>query len=783
MAESEFLEYGDKEVVDILCKLSITQFNEINEKFYNKSQEDEPDRAKQYRMIQNLCREFKSNNYTIKTKYSRREPNLTEGRRYANTGENSLQRIWAVYRNAIVSSKCIDIDMKNAHPSIFLKLCKDKNIPCPKLKKYVKERNRIVDNFIVGENLNSIIENANTYVKISVFIKSINYDKPVINYSGYHHNHPISKKTIKNKFFLDFDKEMKRIQKAFISHFPKEYATITKFKKNDNDGGRLMSYIGTKYEDILLEKVLCKIKSPAVLMYDGFLIHKEAVTDIDDFISKCDEITKGWVSWSQKPIKDEIITLLKELDISDHKCNIIETTTLAVANQLLKEVYNGKLVNCKDELYFKSNYGWVSNMKALERQLKHEITELDCHIQKKDGDIVFIGDSLAWCKQIVEWLISKAPKNDNLINDIWEQTTHKLHFNNGVYNFKDGSFNLPDYNTFIKIDRDFNPEGNEDIRNQIYKRILDPIFSITPTSDSERTELRDFCLKKFARIMCGHIEDKEWLGFLGSRNCGKGVISDLMKLTFENYVGSSNAENFLLNNRNEEEAKANSFMHDFQFKRLIVCNEVSLKAYGATIFDGNKIKKAHSGGDFIEMRQLYKEKTNCRFQATVLFNLNDMPQFKPSDCLEKCLQFELNSKFVKPDEKKQWVDGKKPFSNIEYIDADDWIKTHFIKQPEVQNEWFLILLDAYKTNCVFPENLRAIQIEDRDVDDINDVLKLFEITRNVTDTVTHAELKTVLRDKKVIFTFAKIKKLLVGKGCECGKNKKDRFLTGILIKS
>ncbi len=786
-----FLEYANKEVVDIISKLSVTQFSQINEKFYNEPQgEENPDRKCQFKMIRQVCLELKANNYVIKTTYSRRGSDKKVGRRYAD--KRSLQYFWAVYRNALVSSECIDIDMKNAHPSIILKICKDNKIKCPNLKKYVTEKDSCIDDFIDDDKLDDYFDDPRTFIKIDMFISSINSEKEKITF--FHSNHRNAKKKITNKFFLKFDKEMKCIQKAFINLFPEEYKLMKK-EKSGNVGGRLMSYIATKYEDILLQMVLNEIKRPAVLMYDGFLIHKEQVPDVNALISQCNRITDGWVKWSEKTIDDDIIPYLKKLDVSKEVFSIIESTTLDIAVELLKTVYDGKIVNCKNEIYFKGKAGWVSNMKQLKRDLMDEITEkskIDCHILKKDGDIVYLGDSIDWCHQVVEWLISKVPKNDNLINEIWDQTLYKLHFNNGVYNFKDDSFIKPDYNTFIIINRDFNREKNDVIRKQIYDLIIDPIFSIRDTNETEnsdpelrekrelytleRKQLRDFALKKLARVMCGHIEDKQWLAFQGARNCGKGAISDLMKLTFEDYVGSSNAENFLLNNRNEEEAKANSFMHDFQFIRLAICNEVSLKQHGATVFDGNKIKKAHSGGDFIEMRQLYKEKTNCRFQATVLFNLNDMPQCKPSDCLEKCLLFELNSKFIKPGEKK-------PFSNIDYFEANDWIKTDFIKQADVQNEWFLILLDAYKTDCKYPARILEEQIDDRDVDDMEAVFKMFDIGGGSACILTFTEIKDLLANKKVVFTFAKVKKMLLGKGCVAGKSGDDRLLKNVSLKN
>ena len=277
--------------------------------------------------------------------------------------------------------------------------------------------------------------------------------------------------------------------------------------------------------------------------------------------------------------------------------------------------------------------------------------------------------------------------------------------------------------------------------------------------------------------MAGYVEDKEAIVNNGERNCGKGLLSDTLTFAFEGYVGASNSENFTLKYNNDEEAKKNMFMHDFQFRRAIMCNEVSLKENGVTKFDGNLIKKAHSGGDFIEMRQLYQNKSNVRLQATVIFNLNDVPVFHPSDTREKIMQFDFNSKFI-----KQKIEDDKKFSNIEYLEADDTVKTDFIKRLEVRNEFVLMLIDAFKKGSQFPDELKQIQeIDYEDDNDVSRVLDLFEITKCNTDRIDNKKLKTLLKDRKMNFTVAKVIKVLLGKGCKRG-NSGGRYVSGLIIK-
>ncbi len=399
--------------------------------------------------------------------------------------------------------------------------------------------------------------------------------------------------------------------------------------------------------------------------------------------------------------------------------------------------------------------------------------------QPKNRDI-FIADRLNWVNETVTYMLCKCHVNDELMNEIWEKTIRKIYFKNGYYDFNDHKMHDNDMNSFVNISRDLSLVSNPDVRKQIYEKVLNPIFSIDDDEiDKERVQLLRHWLYKMSRVMAGFVEDKEAVGGEGNRNCGKGVLSDMLGFAFGGYVGASNAENFLLRNRNDEEAKKNSFMYDWQFKRLIVCNEVSFKEYGATVFDGNLIKKAHSGGDFIEMRQLYVNKTNVRLQATVLFNLNDLPKFNPADAREKLVLYNFNSKFVKTP-----LSDKEKFSNIKYYQAVDSVKTEFIKREDVSNEFVLMLIEAFKTDAVYPPALLEEQIDDlEDDNDINSILNLFEITKSNADRLTNKELKEFIALKKISFSFAKVSKLLCGRGCKRIKNGSTRFITGLLIKS
>jgi hypothetical protein len=48
-----------------------------------------------------------------------------------------------------------------------------------------------------------------------------------------------------------------------------------------------------------------------------------------------------------------------------------------------------------------------------------------------------------------------------------------------------------------------------------------------------------------SRALAGHVEDKRFSTYLGNRNCGKGVLYDLLKCAFECYVDTFELGNLL----------------------------------------------------------------------------------------------------------------------------------------------------------------------------------------------------------------------------------------------
>ena len=445
---------------------------------------------------------------------------------------------------------------------------------------------------------------------------------------------------------------------------------------------------------------------------------------------------------------------------------------------LLSTTYKGRVLFCDDVLYFKGSRGWEQGEKKIKRTMFNNICKLDLWFKANKDTSVAVRENVRHIEDLTKYLMNNAPVDDGFCNRIWNHTLFKLYFKNGYYDFKVGQFMPTDNETFITIDRDLSFESNPTLRQEIFDKVLDPIFTVSESHSNigQRKQLRDYFLRKMARIMAGHIEDKEWLAMYGFRDCGKGVITNFLEETFQRYVTTTNAENFMYKPNQGDSAKANSFMVDHIYKRAVIMNEAPIPEKGTVCFDGNKIKKYCSGGDTLEARKNYQDELKFRVQSTLMFNFNDFPTVKPSDALEKCVHLECVSKFVDAG----YEDSKK-LCTIQYYTKDDGIKKLFITRPDVQNEMVLMIIEAYSNGTEYPAELKKATDEDAS-DDTSKLIEAFEFTGNTEDVVNNKRLKSVGASLGLVFTLKKMKVILMGKGAVEHRTSKERGLKGIKVK-
>ena len=239
----EFIERHDLNKVNFLNSLTYKQFKTYS----NCKNEDE--RKIQYDNLKYFCKTILRTRGEIKRiyAYSLQTPLETGGRLFAG---NSVQGIKGVFRGFLMSHTT-DIDMKNAHPVILSYICKKHEILCPNLNCYIENRDQILNSFADRES-----------GKVA-FLKSVNDDR-------------INKK-VNNKFFKDFDKEMKEIQKKIIELEEYQNIVVTVKAERFNFNGSVINRILCMYENKILQECINIVTRQNIeicaLMFDGLMVY------------------------------------------------------------------------------------------------------------------------------------------------------------------------------------------------------------------------------------------------------------------------------------------------------------------------------------------------------------------------------------------------------------------------------------------------------------------------------------------------------------------------------
>ena len=737
-----YFEVCNKEIVDKCCNLSIDDYIELlsNSERYDdileKDDNEETDLKYCFFNLINYCKKLKKNQYKLNDVKYKKGKNTTNGRDYVDG--LGLQLINREFRGCLVNNLFLDFDMVNCHPVILLYYCKKYNINCYNLEFYCNNRNDILNEFLDKDELKK------EQCKM-LFIKSLNTE-----YKVKKNPYSTRNKNIKYEFFLKFDEEIKLIQNNLIEKLKEEYNTIT---DTDNKKGKFISYICRLKESEILNKVEEDININ-VKMYDGFMIEKDKVENEKEFIDKLNNITiEEGIKWDIKFNNIEIYNNILNSTSSSNYLNLIKNSLEDISESLFNIKYNNKLIYCNGVLYYKDKKGWINKEKEIERIIINNLTKNYLFIQKNDKFIKIC--KLVEYKEIIEFLKIKSKINNNLLDEIRNYTLQKIFFNNGYYDSKLNKFiYTKDLNTIKRIDRDYIKGNFDKEEKEIYDKILNPIFTIKD-NNPDRIQLRDNWLYYISRCIFGYYQDKLWSSLEGNRNCGKGVLTDLIQSVFGNYILQSSAENFVVNkNDTTDKAKSQSYLVDYIGTRLIIANEIQIKPDGSTFLDGNKIKSLCSGGDKICARKNFQDEMYFNLECGLMFFCNDLPEIKPTDCKERQYHYNLNSIFVDD----ETYEKNKDKEGFKYYKQDHTLKDELIKNDRYKMAFFNIIIKSLNNKVEYPK----IEKKEYETDNESDLDKLYSLLNfNSSNDILLKDIYIKARENNILFTDKRVKKILM----------------------
>ena len=351
--------------MELVERLTLDKINFLNDMDFEtfkqfKTGKSDAEKKTKFNILKSFCQtNIKTRGETKRIyAYTQTTPLEVGGRLYCG---NSIQGLQKDFRGFLLNGITTDIDMRNAHPAILKYICYLNNIHCPNLSYYIENRDTILLEFEEDGKTN--------------FLKAVNDDK-------------INRK-VQHKFFKDFDKECKQIQKEVTS------LECYKHIVNSVPSTRMYNWLGSAinrvlcvYENKILQEVISVINSKRIeicsLMFDGLMIYgnhyenNELLNEITEYVnSKFDglnmvftfkehstsiQIPDGYFETEKEPITDTFESIAETFELSHCKINnkgffIKETPEKNIImskqhlittyeNMVYKKIQNEKIVEC-----------------------------------------------------------------------------------------------------------------------------------------------------------------------------------------------------------------------------------------------------------------------------------------------------------------------------------------------------------------------------------------------------------------------------------------------------
>jgi len=557
--------------------------------------------------------------------YSLSTPNGSSGRLFSGGSLQGFSRLFSSF--LLQQSNCTDIDQVNAHPTILRYICKKHDIPCPQLEFYINNRDRCLSEF------------SNREEGKTLYLVATNLDQKL--------------KSVKSAQLKLYDAEMKTIQKQLVKMECYKYIHDNLPLEKKNFNGSAINRILCFYENQILQHALHVITRReieiAVLMFDGCVVygnHYEDQTLLEEITCYVNEQMPNLnMRWSYKPlvsslsIPEGFVPPPKEVPyriVSDD----------AEAATLIYEELKDRLKYARDTFFFKLENVWLSKAKDVKSCLEDYIMASNIKKTNADGDIKPFAQNVTGAANICKALLNKvqviAQTEGSDIYDLFHSTTKgRLAFQDGVLDIPTKTFHpwasLPwPFYTCKIIKRPFGDwyaenKDNDTVYRDITTTIFEPLFG----------DKLDLALKFLSRAIAGHSEDKHMATYLGSRDCGKGVIYELLNYSFGDYVQTFDLANVSYERATDtsESARKSYWLFDMEFARISVSQETPPPSRNVKV-NSQMIKRICGGGDTQKARRNFDTDDSALKLDTTLFLFgNNSINFDSPDVLDHCLEF------------------------------------------------------------------------------------------------------------------------------------------------
>jgi hypothetical protein len=611
-----------------------------------------------------------------------------------------------------------DLDMVKGHPTIAVEMARTCGMePLEAVQYYLDNFDTIVKT--VSQYYSADKENPLDEGDVKQLFNSIIYGgsvegwkKDIVNAEK--HENPKQIRTVDDlDIVVNFKNDIVKFNDEVYKNNRNLTAKVTKYNKDKNDydkKGTTASYWFQIIENELLYKVVDFLLNKGIitpqryrLEFDGICIPPSKIeydkkTLADEINNHVYETTGLKILFKFKDYKPENIytKLIEErkamsipeiVDTSEEESGrvVLPAKLSKLACDVVLNRYKNKIVRCGGVLYVKYNDVWIGEDPVMANDvLKSWMREIDIWYYNSKGiETSYTGEGEDCDKIIKDIRAELSIIDDDFINKTNRNNKNYLPFKNGIYSFVDKTLyeydELPNVNFFMKINRNY-PVKNENAHKRMMDKVIEPIYP-----DATEREYNAHCK---ARALSANFEDKVWYMYIGSRNSGKGVETDLMKKAFGEYVSMFDSSCLIYSKegKGKDPAKELGWLLDKRNARVLLSSEIRGKE-GQTVLDGGLVKMLASGGDAVEARKLYNNAKGFVPQSTIFICCNAFYSTDPFDATENLEQFDYKSKFVGADE---LIEG------VSYLKLkDDKIKD-LISEDSIIDAYTLYILDAYK---------------------------------------------------------------------------------------
>jgi len=626
------------------------------------------------------------------------------------SGYTSLAVLHRPTRHSLASGRYVDIDMKNAQPTILLEICNHHNLAKPALKKYVENPTHYRQRIMEHHNCNKDIAKQ---LPITLMFGGT--------YDGWiRENNIQGNSTTKLRTFYDLENEVKDlieiIYNANKDTLTRDVKRQSKDKwRNVNEEKRgTMGLWGQSVERLLQEtaiKWLVDNKDFAIEdiipSQDGFMILEELFYEgiIDDIETAIIEKWNIELTFVVKPFDEAIDIPIDDITKTADEWED-ELSEKRIAERFLQKyghytARNGDQVfiyyetkNALGETIVGRWYDETNEKKRFKLTLYISEDIYDFYYGDLNGEVGLDEKDL---KRLLKLLrIKTSNKIQKIVEHILPKIEEKERFNdkpyllgfeNGVVELYTGEFRPYKYDDYMTMTTgyDYIPPPTEEDENYAdwntrYTELCDIIETIQPD-----LEQRDLFLQVLASGLDGKLYQKLILNN-GAGGNGKSLITSLMKCILGDYYYQ--APNGLIKDI-EKANNASPDLYGCMNKRYINFTEVDGKVRVAML-------RNITGGGTFRGRMLYGNPVDFNMSATITMDFNNAPDLdgKPMASDYRRLMHINYIRNFTDDENKigKTIDG------IMYLKANPYYETEEFRM-NMRQVFLNLLIEVYKRNA------------------------------------------------------------------------------------